>query len=390
MWELSAQSWREAVADNAYLAQAATFSLMPVPPATRAAVRRILGAPPALVAPRKVLAALDLAWGSPRDGWDALHALTPDTAALAAWTDFAQHAEEAGAWLVARDALIAIGRHQTSPEIVARAAGDAIRGGDALSAVALAQAAEQRLDSATAASTVVPTHLEALSTLGRAADGERLVSAYGAKLSPDQKQRLLRTLAWGWIRAGDVGKARALMAQAGEGGDAAAIGWIALYDGDLATARKRLKPTPDASPDLISALALLSRTKADSAPVAGRAFLTLARGDTIAAAGSFEAAAKQLPDAAPLLLARAARLYESRHDDAKAIALWQSIVAGAPDAPEAPEAELEWARSLRRTGQNALAVQRLEHLILTWPQSALVPQARRELELAKQTVPSAS
>jgi TolA-binding protein len=122
----------------------------------------------------------------------------------------------------------------------------------------------------------------------------------------------------------------------------------------------------------------------------GRAFLSLARSDTLAAAASFEEAAKTLTDAAPLLLATAARLYAARKSDEKALALWRSIAEGSPDSPEAPEAELEWARALRRRGQNAQAIQRLEHLILTYPQSALVPQARRELELARQAVPSTS
>ena len=34
-------------------------------------------------------------------------------------------------------------------------------------------------------------------------------------------------------------------------------------------------------------------------------------------------------------------------------------------------------------GDNAGARQHLEHLILTWPQSALLPQARRELDLVR-------
>jgi outer membrane protein assembly factor BamD (BamD/ComL family) len=33
------------------------------------------------------------------------------------------------------------------------------------------------------------------------------------------------------------------------------------------------------------------------------------------------------------------------------------------------------------------AANRLEHLILSYPQSALVPQARRELELVRNTIP---
>jgi TolA-binding protein len=94
-----------------------------------------------------------------------------------------------------------------------------------------------------------------------------------------------------------------------------------------------------------------------------------------------------VPDAATLLLASAARLHGARGDDARAIPIWRSLLGVYPTAPEAPEAELEWARSLRRGGDPAAAIARLEHLILTYPTSALVPQARRELELARATVP---
>jgi hypothetical protein len=44
--------------------------------------------------------------------------------------------------------------------------------------------------------------------------------------------------------------------------------------------------------------------------------------------------------------------------------------------------------SLRRGGHAADAVTHLEHMILTYPESALVPQARRELELARSAIPS--
>jgi len=84
----------------------------------------------------------------------------------------------------------------------------------------------------------------------------------------------------------------------------------------------------------------------------------------------------------------AARIIAARHDDSGAVTLWQRVAEQYPTAPEAAEAELEWARVLRRRGDTAGAVQRLEHMILTYPRSALVPQARRELDLAKQSVPS--
>ena len=136
------------------------------------------------------------------------------------------------------------------------------------------------------------------------------------------------------------------------------------------------------------ALALLGRTKVDSAPDVGGAFLALVRADSVAAATKLGSAAPQVPDASALLLNAAARIYSARHADSAAIALWDRIVKDYASAPEAAEAELEWARTLRRNGDRAGAVQHLEHMILTYPRSALVPQARRELDLARQSVPS--
>jgi len=130
-------------------------------------------------------------------------------------------------------------------------------------------------------------------------------------------------------------------------------------------------------------MALLSRTKADTSHTAGAAFLALARRDSAQAAMRFERAADELPDAAPLLLALSARVQSGRHQDAAAIALWQRILKDYSTAPEAAESDLEWARTLRRKGDIAGAVDHLEHLILTYPQSALVPQARRELEAVR-------
>ena len=165
------------------------------------------------------------------------------------------------------------------------------------------------------------------------------------------------------------------------------MGWISLYEGHLQSARRILKRSSETNPELVLALALLGRTKVDSAPAVGTAFLSLARGDSAVAAAQLEAAAPLVPDAAALLLNASARIVATRHDSA-AVRLWQRVVEQHPNSPEAAEADLEWARVLRRQGDTAGAVQRLEHMILTYPRSALVPQARRELDLAKQSVPS--
>ena len=382
MWDLAAQSWREAVETNAYLDQAATFSLVSAPVSARAGIVKALEASPVTVSARRVLASLQLMWGTPRDGWESLRVLSPDSAAVVAWGEFATKAEEVEAWLVARDALAAAQRASPEPRALARAAYDALRGGDATGSLFLASLGERTLDSATASSTIVPVHLRALSQTGRVAEASKVMNAYARFLRPADRAALERVLAWGWIRAGDVTKARELLAHS-DSGDADALGWLALYDGNLAAARKSLRPEVESTPEALAALALLARTRADTAPVTGRAFLALARGDTAAAAAGFEKAAVELGDAAPLLLATAARLYESHHSESQAIALWSAIVEKTSDAPEAPEAELDWARALRRGGQNQAAVTHLEHLILTYPQSALLPQARRELELSR-------
>jgi tetratricopeptide (TPR) repeat protein len=389
-WEQSAAAWRVAVADNTYLDQAAVFSLAPVSPDVRPRIRAVLTAPPPTVASRRILAGLELNWGSPHDGWLAIKDLPPDSAAVDAWLDFARRAEDAQSWLAARDALVAAFARQRTPEVAGRAATDALSGGDARSAVMLASQAESLMDSSTAASSVLAVHLRALSILGRPADGERLLTAYASHLDPDQRDRFTKDVAWGWIRMGDMAKAKALLASSGLDVDGEAEGWIALYQGDLATARKRLRVSDDvSSPQLVLALSLLQRTKVDSAPAVGQAFLALARADTAAAATAFEQAANAVPDATTLLLATAAQLDADRHD-ARAVTLWQLIVQQHADAPEAPEAELAWARALRRSGQTKAAVDRLEHLILTYPQSALVPQARRELDELRGAVPSTS
>ncbi|MEP6692875.1 MAG: hypothetical protein ABJD07_17085, partial [Gemmatimonadaceae bacterium] len=242
------------------------------------------------------------------------------------------------------------------------------------------------MDPAAVASVVLGTHVRALGALGRADDAQKAIDRYGASLAPDQRARLQQAVAWAWVKAGDVAKARALLADAaGQSGEAS--GWLALYDGDLKGARAKLKVTSSATPELLTALAFLERSKADSSLATGKAFLDLARGDTMAAAAGFELASKALPDAAPLLLAVAARLYQNRHDEARSLALWKMIAERNADAPEAPEADLEWGRAMRRQKQVPIAIERFEHLILTYPQSALVPQARRELELVRATIP---
>jgi tetratricopeptide (TPR) repeat protein len=226
----------------------------------------------------------------------------------------------------------------------------------------------------------------ALVALGRAKDAEALINRFDRQLVPAQRMRLAQMVATAWVRAGDLTKARESLRAAGPEADASeAAGWLALYEGRLSAARSMLKTSRAPNADLALAMAIVARTKGDSAPRLGAAFLTIARGDSAGASNKFIEAAAAHPEVAPPLLVIAARLRAARSEDA--IPIWQRIVAEYSNTPEAVESELEWARILRKRGDAPGAVAHLEHLILSAPQSALLPQARRELELARGTVP---
>jgi tetratricopeptide (TPR) repeat protein len=234
----------------------------------------------------------------------------------------------------------------------------------------------------------MPLHVAALAALGRGSDAEALVAKYDRYLPPGQHARMARLLANAWVRSGDLARAREALRAAGPDADSSdAAGLIALYEGRLGAARPLLRGSREQSADMALVLGIVSRVRGDSAPELGAAFMALARGDSIAAAQRFVEAAERHPGAASAILLAAARVHAARNDTKSAVALWQRIVEQFANAPEAAEAELEWARALRRSGDTAGAIAHLEHLILNAPQSALLPQARRELDLVRGTVP---
>ncbi len=387
-WVESAQAWREALRGADYLEQGAAYALAPTPSAMRVQVRAVFLAPPVEVAARRALADLETTWGSPADGWDALKDMPADSAAAEAWSEFAKQAESEERWTIAREALEAALRWRRTPELSLRAATAAINVGDAAAALRLAPLSDANGDSALAAREYLPVQARALAALGRPADAERLVDSYDKFLAPGARAQLTRTIAWGWVRIGDMAKARASLAATGVEGDSSdAAGWLALYDGNLKAARTLLRGGTESTPELAAVLGLIARLKVDSAPAIGHAFLSLARGDSAGAVTQLLAAADSTPGGRSLLLATAAQVQLARRNDADAIALWKRILDGDGDTPEAPEAELEWARLLHRKGDSAGATTHLEHLILTYPQSALVPQARRELDQLQSATP---
>lgn len=387
-WIESARAWRQALFTADYLVQAAAYALTPATSQYRAQIRDIFMALPVEVGSRRALAELEMNWGSPSDGWNALKDLPVDSLSAEAWSEFAKRAEAEDRWVLARSALESALRWKRTPEWSLRAGTAAMNSGDAAAAIRLATLSGAGGDSMRIARSYLPLHARALAALGRPMEAERLVEAYDRFLTPGAKNSLTRTIAWGWVRTGDMSRARAALAATGVEGDSSdAAGWLALYEGNLKTARALLRSGTENSPELASALGLIARLKVDSAPAIGKAYLALARGDSANAARQFVQAADQTPPVRSLLLLLAAQVNLGLRNEAQGIALWRRIVEQDKDTPEAPQAELEWARLLRRKGDIAGATSHLEHMILTYPQSSLVPQARRELELTKQAIP---
>src|SRR5437773_1800546 len=197
----------------------------------------------------------------------------------------------------------------------------------------------------------------------------------------------------------DARRVRALALARDSTVDALALqGWIALYRGRLREAQDRFRSAGPFAGDREDAtertamLALLQQVPLESFPELGGALLLLAQGDSTRAVPALRLAAERAGGAgrpAILLLAGrvAARTGGTEQQEEVAPGLFAEVVRTAGQSAAAPAAELEWARLLARRLQTADAIQHLEHLILTYPRSAVVPAARRELERARGAIP---
>ncbi len=222
---------------------------------------------------------------------------------------------------------------------------------------------------------------------------QRLEQVRGA-LTADDYQRLRRDLAVGWIRAGSLDQAQALVQSDSSIDGLALAGRLRLYRGDLAGARTLLK---EAGPyagsraeatDRSALLALIQVVNGDSLPALGTALLALDRHDSTARGqgtgtgrrGSTPAWSRGTPGAGGASRSGAGACGQ------EAERLFRA--ARVPEAPaSAAEAELELGRLMIALNRLPEADEPLEHLILTYPESALVPEARRLLNVARGLVP---
>ncbi len=127
----------------------------------------------------------------------------------------------------------------------------------------------------------------------------------------------------------------------------------------------------------------------DSLPGLGEALYQLERRDSATAATALERLGLKVPPehgGAELLLLSAG-IHAGLGQSVEAERLYRTIVGQGVPASSAA-AEFALADLLIRAGKNEPAIAALEHLLLTWPTSAVVPQARRLLDVARGAVPA--
>jgi tetratricopeptide (TPR) repeat protein len=352
---------------------------------------------------RRLEAELRVRWGDPLGGLAALESALPDSRpvavdALRGLLDQLRGSRTRESLLAQGRALEAIATRTPEPQ----ASRVRLEAAQAYSAAGELQAARRMLagvdgeagDPGQLSSGAASTLVEVLIGDGKLAEAEQRLEELRPKLASDDYFELRRRIAHGWLRAGDLARADKMLGADSTVDGLALAGRLRLYRGDLAGAVKDFKEAGPYAGDRedatwrTSMLALLQPIEADSSPELGEALFWLERGDSARGAAALEAVAAKLPlargGAEVRLLAGRTAAATGHHASAERL-FREAAVEQAPAT--APAAELALAELLLRQGKKDDAIAQLEHLILTYPASALVPQARRTLDQARGGVP---
>ena len=342
-------------------------------------------------------------WGDPLGGLHALEAALPDErpAAVEALHDFLDRlrTQPGRAARAAQGRALELTAERSPESQQARFRLDAARAytlaGDRDAARRmLVGIADDRSAPSTVSAGASATLVQVLIEEGKLDEAARRLAANRSSMVGDEYAGLRRRLVLGYLRAGDLARADTVLGADSTVDGLALAGRIRLYQGDLRGAVERFKAAGPFAGDREEAtertalLAMLQPIETDTLPELGRALLQLAQADTARAIAGLERVARALPPArgaaeVRLLAGRLAAASEKPGDAERLLR-----AAALPDAPgTAPAAELALAELLLQQKRAAEAVAQLEHLILTYPGSALVPQARRRLDEARGAVP---
>ncbi len=406
-WVEAGRLWHDAVAAADPLADLAGENLSVAPDAARpqllALFTRTLPDPVA----RRMAADLELSWGHPGAAWTLLDAATPTdrvqaTQVLQRFADRARLAHTAEGYRVRGYALeklaaLSSGVAQERARVeAARAYGDA--GDRAAAERMLVRLAADSMRAPTGANGAMVLLIGMQADNGRVEEAEANLREWAGRMTGEEAAQLRQKIAWGWIVKGDFLTAKTVIADDSSTGSMAIRGWMALFGGDLKLATKNFRSAGPGAGTREQAMlrtqvaGLIQRIEPDSVPEFGQAMYLLAKGDTLKALGQLAAAADSLPPRGGRadVLFYAGQVAEARGDHARAQPLLAGVLLADPTGASAPVAEFHLAQSLATTGKTRESQDHLEHLILTYPQSALVPQARRMLDKMRGRTPQAS
>jgi len=411
-WEGAAREWAAALEDAPVQLPNAASALAEAPDAQREGIARLLTAGTPSPLARRLAGELLLGWGQPLRAWAVFEpsVATPSADAVFALRRFADLAGARSTPDARRVRALALARYaDLAPEpggAATRARADAARafieaGDRAAARAVLERVAQDSTAPPDAQRLAQRAVVEALIDGGQLDTAARQLATNG-RLSADDRASLRLRLVRARILAGELDPADAELARDSSVEALALQGWIALYRGRLRDAQALFRTAGPYAGDRRDAtertgmLALLQQVPLDSFPELGGALLLLAQGDSVHAAAALRLAAGRLAtgeggegSGRPDLLLLAGRV-AARLDTLQqrtALTLFDEVVRTAGQGAAAPAAELEWARLLERRAQMAEAIRHLEHLILTYPGSAVVPEARREMERAKGAIP---
>jgi tetratricopeptide (TPR) repeat protein len=404
-WPTAAREWARAVRQLPGYRSSATATLGQTPERARADVLKALDREPG---PESGRIAVDLRarWGDPVGALDALMHILPANPPqqLDALQGFLEQVrgESTTPYLLAQArTLEALADRWANPPQRARYRLDAARayvaaGERTAARRMLGQIAEDGASGPAVAAGATGTLIDLLLSEGKVEEASAQLERYKATLAVDEYLRLRRGVAARWAQTGAIARAETLLEPDSSVEALALLGRFRLYAGDLKGASdlwKQAGPfagTREEATERSALLALIQPIGPDTVVGLGEALRALDRGDSAAAAKGMEQVSEGLPPDAgrPEVQLFAGRLYAAGGKVPDAERLLRS--AATREAPAtAAAALLELARLYLGAARPADARQALEQMILDYPASALVPQARRLLDQARNAVPGA-
>jgi len=402
-WPAATRHWHAAAQDTD-LGAAAALSLSQAPTVAREAVLNVLLVELRDPLAQRIAADLLVGWGRPTDAWTLLDRVVPvdpkrAIPVLKRFADRAQLTRTPEGAQVRGYALERLARLLRGPEAqqtridAARAFTDA---GDRLAAERMLE--QIALDPSAAPAGVkgaMATLIAVLADAGRVTDAELRLGDWHDRLTDSDVAALGERIARAWIRAGELDRAGQVLEGDSTIATEAIRGWIALFRGDLVGAGDHFrKAGPFAgsrreATDRTSALALIQRVTLNPVPQLGAALLTLERADTSRAIEELAVVARSLPTDGGYadVLVFAGQLAVRRGDPNAAELFEEALTVESGSGPVAPAAEFALAELAFREGRYPAAQERLERLILAYPGSAVVPQARRLLDQVRGAIP---